>query len=354
MTTTIDRERPPSSSGAPKGNMRSRFDALPYPVRGALIAALVLLLGFALPPLLNVKAMSIATDGALLGIYALSIGFLAHRLNLISLGHTAFYGGSAYMATIAVTHWGWSLEAGFFIAILAGTLLAVVFGALVVRSPGITFLMLTLALGQFMYLLSVRSFARPVTGAYDGLILDYSSSHSFFGVTQSEMIHSKGFWPFAWVGLVLVALILWLAGRSKLGRILEAIRENEERARFSGFNTFVPRLVAFTLTGFCASIGGALLALHTQFVSPDVLSFLTAGDGAIAAIVGGFAVLAGPVIGALIYTFAQSEFSSSGGYLQFYTGALLVLVLMFMRGGITGVVARWWSTRGSRNKGDGR
>ena len=302
-----------------------------------------LVVGIALPSIVAMpKAMSIATDGALLAIYAVSIGFLAFRLNLISLGHTAFYGGAAYVATIASAHWGWSLQVSFLAAVISGTVLSVLFGALVVRSPGMTFLMLTLAIGQLMYLLSVQNWARPVTGAYDGLALPYSSEDSFVGIAQGKLIGSSDFWPLAWSGLVVVCLILWCAGRSRLGVILEAIRENEERARFSGFNTYLPRLVAFTLTGFCASIGGALLAMHSQFVSPDVFSFLTAGDGAIAAIVGGFSLLVGPVIGAVLYIWAQYEFSGSGGNLQLYTGAMLVFVLIFMRGGVVGALLRGW------------
>ena len=343
MTTTV---APPSSGLSNGGRHRpiqDRVRAVPIFAKGILIAIAVLALGIALPSLIAVpKAISIATDGALLAIYAVSIGFLAFRLNLISLGHTAFYGGAAYVATIASAQWGWSLQLSFFAAILSGTLLSVLFGALVVRSPGMTFLMLTLAIGQLMYLLSVQNWARPVTGAYDGIALTYNGDSSFFGVPQGKLISSGDFWPLAWSGLVFVCLVLWCAGRSRLGVVLEAIRENEERARFSGFNTYLPRLLAFTLTGFCASIGGALLAMHSQFVSPDIFSFLTAGDGAIAAIVGGFSVLVGPVIGAALYIWAQYEFSGSGGNLQLYTGAMLVFVLIFMRGGVVGALQRGW------------
>jgi branched-chain amino acid transport system permease protein len=157
-------------------------------------------------------------------------------------------------------------------------------------------------------------------------------------MTQAEVGAADTFWPIAWVILVLVAFGLWVVGRSRFGIVLEAIRENEERARFSGFNTYVPRLVAFTVSGLCASLAGALFALKASYVSPDVLSFVLAGDSLIAAIVGGFTILLGPVVGAILYIFAQGEFAETGN-LQLYTGLAMIIAVVFLPGGITGSAA---------------
>ena len=311
-------------------------------LRGIAVAVVALVAGLAVPAVITDEYyMGVAADGVVLGILALGIGFLAYRSGLISLGHTAFYGGSAYGLAIATNQWGWSPTQAAIFGFVGGTVLAVVIGALVIRTPGFGFLMLTLAFGQALYQLSIQSSVRDVTGAFDGLGVQWAGGGTFLGLSQSEMGAADTFWPIAWVALVLVALALWLIGRSRFGVLLEAIRENEERARFSGYDTYRPRLAAFAVSGAVASLAGVLFALKASYVSPDVLSFTLAGDSLIAALVGGFTVLIGPVVGAVLYVFAQGEFSESGN-LQLYTGIALVVAVVFLPGGLTGAMAHQW------------
>jgi branched-chain amino acid transport system permease protein len=305
-------------------------------LRGAAVAIVALIAGLFVPSIISDPYyMGIAADGVVLGLLAVGIGFLAHRCGLISLGHTAFYGGAAYGVAIATTHWGWSPLMAALFAVVGGTVLSVAIGALVIRTPGMGFLMLTLAFGQALYQLSIQTSVRSVTGAFDGLSVTWGAEDSLLGMTQAEVGAANTFWPLAWVSLVVVACALWLIGRSRFGVVLEAIRENEERARFSGYNTYVPRLAAFTISGLCASLAGALFALKASYVSPDVLSFVLAGDSLIAAIVGGFALLLGPLVGAVLYIYAQGEFAETGN-LQLYTGLAMIVAVVFLSGGITG------------------
>jgi branched-chain amino acid transport system permease protein len=305
-------------------------------VRAVVVAVVVGILGLFVPTLISDPYyMGIAADGVVLGILAIGIGFLAHRCGLISLGHTAFYGGTAYGVAIATTHWGWSPLSAMVFAIVGGTVLSVAIGARVIRTPGMSFLMLTLAFGQALYQLSIQTSVRSVTGAFDGLSVTWGAEDTFLGMTQADVGAANTFWPIAWVVLVLAAFGLWVVGRSRFGVVLEAIRENEERARFSGYNTYLPRLGAFAISGLCASLAGALFALKASYVSPDVLSFVLAGDTLIAAIVGGFTILLGPVIGAVLYIYAQGEFAETGN-LQLYTGLAMIVAVVFLPGGITG------------------
>jgi branched-chain amino acid transport system permease protein len=305
-------------------------------LRGLAVAVVLLIIGLFVPDVISDETnMGIATDGVILGILALSIGFLAHRSGLISLGHTAFYGASAYGLAIATTSWDWSPTQAVVFGVVGGTILGAIIGAFVVRTPGVSFLVLTLAIGQALHQLVVQDSVRETTGAYDGLAVTWASDDKVAGLGQGEIGNAANFWPLAWVSLVVVLVILWLVGRSRFGRVLEAIRENEERARFSGFNTYVPRLIAFTLSAAIASLAGALFALKASFVSPDTLSFVTAGDSLIAAIVGGFATLIGPLVGGVLYIYAQSELSDSGN-LQLFTGIALVVAVVFLRGGVVG------------------
>jgi branched-chain amino acid transport system permease protein len=309
-------------------------------MRGLGAAVVVLVVGLQLPSVITSHYyQGIAVSGAILGIMALGIGFLARRSGLVSLGQTAFYGGSAYLVAIASTHWGWSpLQAAVF-GFVGGTVLAAVIGALVVRTPGMSFVMLTLAFGQALYQLVILDSVRSTTGGFDGLSITFKPSQTFLGLTQSDLGTPSKFWPLVWTSVVIVAVVLWLVGRSRLGTLLEGIRENEERARFSGYNTYTPRLVAFTIAGAAASLAGALFALNGAYVSPDVLSFTTAGNALIATIVGGAATLVGPVVGATLYIYAQAKFAS-GGNLQLYTGLALIIVLVFIPGGIVGGAGR--------------
>lgn len=308
---------------------------------GLAIAVVVFLLGLLIPSIITSDYyQGIVVSGATLGIVALAIGFLAHRSGLVSLGHTAFYGGAAYLVAIAMTNWGWSpLEAALF-GFFGGTALALLIGALVVRAPGMTFVMLTLAFGQAFYQLVILDSVRKVTGAFDGLSVTFKPNATFLGLSQSDLGTPSKVWPLVWAVLILAAVALWLAGRSRFGTLLEGIRENEERARFSGYNTYLPRLAAFTLSGSVASAAGVIFAFTAAYISPDVMSFSTAGNSLIAAIVGGVGTLVGPVVGAGLYIFGQNKFSSSGGNIDLYTGLALIIVLVFLPGGIVGSLMR--------------
>lgn len=309
-------------------------------VRGLVVALVVLGLGFAVPYIvLDRFSISMLFDGLILSILALSIGFLARHLGLISLGHTAFFGAAAYGVAMGVTHFGWSLLVAAGVGLLTGTVLALLMGLLVVRSSGMGFLMLTLALGQALYQLSIQRVAIPYTGAFDGLQMTYGADSSFLGLGPAQLMNGALFWPVVWTALVLSGFVLWVIGRSRFGTVMEGIRENEERMRFSGFNTYWPRVAAFVVSGAVASLAGVLFALNAAYVSPDVLGFLKAGDSLTAAIVGGFGSLLGPIVGGLLYVLAQSRFNTSGN-LHLYTGVALVLVLMFLPGGLTGAVSR--------------
>lgn len=315
---------------------------------GLLVAIGVLGAGMALPHVVHdAYWLSLALDAVLLSLLALGIGFLARHLGLISLGHTAFFGSAAYTVAIATTHWEWSPMVAALAGIGVGTGFALLMGVLVVRSSGMGFLMLTLALSQALFQLCVQTSSRPLTGAYDGLLVTFDPEATFIGMGPRDVMDPGLFWPVAWSTLVVVALVLWVLGRSRFGTVLEGIRENEERMRFSGYDTFVPRLVAFVVSGAVAALGGALFALNAGYVSPEVLGFVRAGDSLIAAIVGGLGTLAGPVLGATLFVLAQGRLNV-GGNLHLYIGIALILVLVFLPGGITGALQRLW--RRARHK----
>jgi branched-chain amino acid transport system permease protein len=339
MTTTEigDRVEPAFVESPPRRGTRRGL------LIGLAVGAAILGAGLGVPYVISdTYTMSLALEVGLLGLLALGIGFLGRHLGLISLGHTAFFGGAAYCVGIAINRWAWSPGQAVVFGIVVGTLLALVMGVLVVRSSGMGFLMLTLALSQALYALSLQTSFRPITGAHDGLLIPFDPDSQFLGLTPAEAQNPGLFWPMVWVALMLAAIGFWLIGRSRFGTVLEGIRENEERMRFSGYNTFAPRLTAFVLSGFVAAVGGALFAINAGYISPDILGFTRAGDSLIAALVGGLGTLAGPLIGTGLFVWAQAELNV-GGNLHLYTGLALIVVLVFLPGGITGAMQRQWT-----------
>jgi branched-chain amino acid transport system permease protein len=338
MTTTVVGDATDTALAEPPPVGGSRRGTL----LGLAVGAAVLALGLALPYVVSDTATTtMAVEFGLLGLLALGIGFLGRHLGLISLGHTAFFGSAAYSVGIAINRWEWPPVQAFLFGVVIGTLFALFMGVLVVRATGMGFLMLTLALSQALYALCLQTSFRPLTGAFDGLLISVDQSSSFFGLSPADAQNPGLFWPLVWGALVAAAIGFWLLGRSRFGTVLEGIRENEERMRFSGYNTFRPRLVAFVLSGLAAAIGGALFAINSGYISPDILGFGRAGDSLIAVLVGGLGTLVGPLLGTALFVWAQSALNV-GGNLHLYTGLALILVLVFLPGGITGALVRAW------------
>jgi branched-chain amino acid transport system permease protein len=295
--------------------------------------------------------MTVLVDASLGSIVGISIGFLYRHLGLISLGQTAFYGSSAYTMAILNTKFGWSLMSSALVGIGVGVVLAAIIGVLVMRSKGIAFLMLTMALGLAIYNLVLMEWARPITGAHDGLILVPKADEHFLWLTAAKAMNDRSFWPITWSVLVIAVFMLWTIGRSRFGTVLHGIRENEERMRFSGFNTLIPRFFAFVIAGAVASIAGVLTVANSGLVTDQTLSFGTSSHQLVATIVGGMGITIGPIVGAFIFTFLQSFFSTAGG-MDFFMGGTLVIVLAFMRGGIVGGIEqgiRWLRKRAPRS-----
>jgi branched-chain amino acid transport system permease protein len=315
-------------------------------LRPALVVVVLVVLGLFVPAVLkSTFYLGLLVNAITLGIAAVSIGFLAHQSGLMMFGAAAFTGGATYLFAIAVTQFRWDAMTAAIFALLASTLLSALIGALVVRARPLPFAMLTLALAQMLRSLVMITDFRPVTGGDDGLALSFAGS--FFGLSQAQLSKPESFWPVAWLALCGVMLLAWAVGHSRTGKVLRAIRANEERMRFSGFNTYVPRLLAFTLAGFIAAVSGLLTALHTAFASPELLDFVTGGHALVSTLVGGIGSVSGPVLGALLYVIGQDQFGATG-HLELLTGVAVVLVIVGFPEGVMGFIRNSISKLGRR------
>lgn len=279
--------------------------------------------------------LRLGSEGLLLGMLALSVAFLMNQAGLVALGAASVYGGAGYLFAIGMSEWGLTpaeaLSVGFLIIVTYATLL----GALIVRTNPLAFMMLTLAAGEMISHAVLLEGLRDYTGGADGLVVRMKGS--ILGVDVAEFADPARFWSLALIVTVLVGLALWRLGRSRLGAVLRAVRENEERMRFSGFNTFVPRLIAYVLVNVVAAIAGFLHVLNAGFVSPESLGLSVSTNALVAALMGGIAGSLGPILGGLIFSFAQDEFGARG-LTQLLTGVAIVLfIVVFPRGVVGGV-----------------
>jgi branched-chain amino acid transport system permease protein len=313
---------------------------------GFLAACLVVVVaGLFVPKLLtSTFYLGLIINGMLLGVAAVGIGFLMHQCGLVMFGVAAFIGLPAYLLGMSVALLGLGTHAAVLVALVGSTAIAAGIGSLVVRARPLPFAMLTLAFAQMLKSIATLQVMRPYTGGDDGLTMTFNGS--FLGFTQAELAKAASFWPVAWLGLCAVLALAWLATNSRFGQVLRATQANEERMRFSGFDTYGPRLLAFILGSFMVSVAGVLMALNSAFASPELLDFATGGHSLVAMLVGGAGQVAGPLLGALLYTWGQDAFGATG-HLELLTGiAVVVVIAAFPKGAMGFVVQMWRKARG--------
>jgi len=296
----------------------------------------ILLFLLAMPWWLPHQALAVSI--LIFGLYAVGFNLLFGYTGLLSFGHAAFFGGGAYGAGIAIAHFGQAWLGAIAAGILTAGVLAVLIGLMSIRSRGIYFAMVTLALSQLVYYLFFQ--ATDWTGGENGLR----------GIT----IETVGFGPYRldflnptvkyYVVLAFVALALWLFSRilaSPFGGVLEAIRENENRARACGYDVARTKLLAFILSGLFCGLAGALYALHISIVPMDLLHYQTSGLVVMMALLGGMGTLFGPFVGAAMFLLIEDVVSLYTPYWQFVAGVVFIVFVLFFPRGIWGSLLAW-------------
>lgn len=303
----------------------------------ATVFAAVAAAGLFVPAVLtNVFYLGLLINGLVLGIAAVGIGWLMRQCGFVMFGVAAFIGTPAYLLGIGSNLLGLDVHLAVLFALAGSALFAALAGALVVRARPLPFAMLTLALAQMLRSATMLQPMRPLTGGDDGLSITFNGS--FLGLSQAALGKPATFWPVAWLALMAVLAVAWLATHSRFGQVLRATQANEERMRFSGFDTYVPRWLAFVLACFMVSIAGVLMGLNAAYVSPESLDFATGGHSLVAMLIGGASMVTGPLLGALLYTWGQDLFGATG-YLELLTGvAVVVMIAAFPRGAMGFVV----------------
>jgi branched-chain amino acid transport system permease protein len=294
---------------------------------------------FAFPNYLALLSQILATI-----VFALSVDLVLGYAGIVTLGHAAFFGAGAYTAgLLAANGWGEPLTGLLAAAIAAGSL-GLFSGAIILRTSGLTLLMQTLVVAAMLYELANK--AHRFTGGADGL--QGMQVWPVFGVFRFDMFGRTAF-----LYCLAVLFVCWLVVRtivhSAFGHSLMGIRENVLRMQAIGAPVDQRKLLAYALSAALAGISGALIAQTTQFVGLGVLSLERSGTILIMLIIGGVGQLYGAFIGVPLYMIAQDRFATVDPvYWYFWIGLFMVLLVLFARGGVLGLLARWRERRRAR------
>ncbi|MFZ6845296.1 branched-chain amino acid ABC transporter permease [Undibacterium sp. RuTC16W] len=266
------------------------------------------------------------------GLFALSLDLMLGYAGIVSLGHAAFFGLGAYTAGLLSVH-GWSEP---FSGLLAGAAVAGLFGFvtswLVVRGQDLTRLMVTLGIGLMLF--EAANKASFLTGGVDGL--SGMVVGKLFDVFEFDLNGNVAY-CYSLAVLFIVFLLLRRLVKSPFGLSLIGIREGVRRMPALGVNVNRRLVAVFTVAATVAGLAGALLAQTTQFVGLDSLGFPRSAELLIILVLGGTGRLYGALIGAAVFMLAQDYLSGlNPAYWQFYIGLLLVVIVLFARGGILG------------------
>jgi branched-chain amino acid transport system permease protein len=280
--------------------------------------------------------LSLFTQATIYAVFAIGVGLLLRQNGMVSFGHALFFGCTGYAVGIILQMQLMSAELTI-IATLAGLLVvAFAMGLVMVRVPGVAFGMLTLAIGQMFYLTASRS--RGVTGGADGMNIEWPST--LFGIPMSLLSKPSSMFLLCWTTLVVVLLLLSLLLHTRFGSITEAVRDNEERARFVGIRTLLPRAAVYALSALVTGVAGLLSALNTSFVSPENLHWSLSGVALMMVVVGGYKALWGPALGAVVYFLAKDILGDFASHWMAIFGVALITVIVFSPAGIAGILDR--------------
>jgi len=259
----------------------------------------------------------------------------------VSFGHAAFLGLGAYAVGIPVHHTisgGFDAVAStnglFHIALAVGVsaLYALITGAISLRTRGVHFIMITMAFGQMVFfaIVSIEAY-----GGDDGLTIYERSSLPFVDTDNPIALFAL-----CYISLLAALYIVHRIINSRFGMVLRGAKDNEQRIRALGFNAYLYRLFAYVISGAMCGYAGALLGNFNAFISPEMMDWTRSGELLFMVILGGTSSLIGPVIGASAFVLLEEIMSGFTIYWHLPFGVLLILSVLFLRGGISGLIDR--------------
>jgi branched-chain amino acid transport system permease protein len=275
--------------------------------------------------------------GLIFAIAGLGFNILLGYTGLLSFGHSAYFGLGAYTVAFMVKYLHvQSMELFLLGTVVSAVIVTSLFGYVCVRYTRIFFSILTLALSQVLWSLAFKFFW--VTGGTDGLRVP---TPKLVGIVTGEsedkiQFLSHSYYYYVLVVFVMAVAVMWLIVHSPFGKALQAIRDNETRARFVGIRIRRYRFMAFLLSGVFTSIAGALWVPLNGLVTPDALVWTFSGEIVFMTVLGGFRNFTGPIVGAVAYNFLKDFAVGATVYWQTLMGVVLIVLVLALPTGIVG------------------
>ncbi|HEY2144969.1 MAG TPA: branched-chain amino acid ABC transporter permease [Steroidobacteraceae bacterium] len=272
-------------------------------------------------------------------LFACAFNLLLGYTKMLSFGHAAYFGSSAYITGWLLTVHGWGTIEGILAGVAVSTLLGLVIGAIAVRRQGIYFAMITLALAQVVYFICLQA---RFTGGENGL--QSIPRGSIFGMLA--LSNDKTMYYFVLAIFVAMYLAIRRIVHSPFGQVLKAIRANEPRAISLGYKVDRYKLLAFVLSASLAGLAGSLKALVLGFATLTDVSQDTSGGVVLMTLLGGSGTFLGPVVGANIVVTLEEYLSDLvGSWVSVIIGAIFVVCVMIFRRGFVGEIQRRFGRR---------
>jgi branched-chain amino acid transport system permease protein len=289
--------------------------------------ALLILLSLIAPFVISEFYLTILCEALVMSLLALSFNLLFGYMGQLSFGQAAFYGLGGYAVAMLMT----KAQFNFWLSLIAGPVLAAIIGLIVgyfcVRLRGIYFAILTLAFGELIFFIVFKW--HNFTGGDDGIQ----------GVFPPEFLKSLiSYYYFILIVFLLSAFILWKIIHSPFGQTIISMRENSERTEFLGINIARYQLIAFVIAAAFAGLAGAIWVPFYRSVAPSYLTWIKSGEPVMAAILGGPSLFFGPILGMFIMTFFHAWVLGFTVYWPVVMGALILVVIFFLPGGILGFI----------------
>jgi len=290
--------------------------------------------------------VTLATKIAILALAGVGLNIALGVGGLVSLGHAAFFGLGGYAMGILASHaqnydpiiespivleGTQSMPIIWLVAILVAAVVACLIGILSLRTSGVYFIMITLAFGQMFYYFAI---SWPAYGGEDGLSIYVRNGFPYLNTLDPIQFYC--------IALVILFGTLFMASRlrsSAFGLALNASRQSSVRVETVGIDTYRLKLVAFVISGVVTAVAGALYADLNRFVSPTMFSWQTSGELMMFIILGGVGRLFAPVIGAAVFIVLEYVLGGISDYWHIFLGFILLLVVLFARGGLIGLLA---------------
>lgn len=283
----------------------------------------------------HVISTPLATEILIYGLFAMGFNLLLGHTGILSFGHAAYFGLGAYWAGIALRYFHTSVWTSLLFAMAGSSLLAVTIGVLAIRKRGVYFAMISLAFAQMFYFLALSPL-KKWTGGEDGL--------KFIPVLKLEfpfhvdLASPLPLYYFTYFIVCLGIMAIWRILHSPFGRLLQAIRENDDRIRACGYNTTMARFISLVFSGLFSGLAGGLFTIYLGYGALTTLFWLTSGMVLMMTLLGGMHSFIGPVVGAGVFLFLQDTISRFTARWEVYVGAMFVLLVLVFPEGIMGTI----------------